>query len=97
MSHHGREDEREDCTIGWHESNLNRYGSAVELIKAIANGHGEDGADGSFATTTPRQACDAWLERNGLECEASKRRQRELRAERLDAEIAKLRAEREAL
>jgi hypothetical protein len=100
MSHHGREDEVDRDHVRSLEAMANRYGTAVELIKAIANGLGEDGSrahGGGFATTTPAQACDNWLEHNGMECEASRRRQRERRAEQLDAEIERLRAERAAL
>jgi hypothetical protein len=94
MSHHGREyeDDDRDCrdcaAIG------NKFGTAVELIKAIANGLrvGDRGRG-----LTPQTACDTWLESNGFECQASKKRQRERRAEQLDAEIAKLRAERAKL
>jgi hypothetical protein len=81
MSHHGREDEREvECTY------CGPYGSAIELIKAIANG-----------LDSPAPACDTWLERNGFECKASKQRQRDRRADELDAEIARLREERAKL
>jgi hypothetical protein len=70
----------------------------LELIKAIANGLGTpDSRSEPGRRTTPAQACDRWLETNGFECEASRRRQRERRAEQLDAEIARLRAEREKL
>jgi hypothetical protein len=97
VSHHGREDEREECNVSWHEIHLNRYGSAVELIKALASGFGEDGHNGQFATTSPKQACNAWLERHGFDCEATRRRERERRAIEIDAEIERLRAERAKL
>lgn len=100
MSHHGHEDEVDRDHIRDLAAAANEYRSAVELIKAIANGLGTDGSrahGGNYATTTPQQACDNWLERNGFECEASKRRQRELRAEQLDKEIERLRAERSRL
>lgn len=96
MSHHGREYEDETCGASC-SHNSNQLGLAVELIKAIANGYGEDGTNGNFATTTVRQACDQWLDKHGYPCESSKRRQRERRAEQLDQEIAKLQQERESL
>lgn len=93
MSHHGREGLDEDHECGSCAAIGNKYGTAVELIKAIANGFGTIHDTG----TTPQKACDGWLERNGFECEASKKRQRERRAEQLDAEIERLRAERAKL
>lgn len=94
MSHHGREDERAECTVDWHEANLNRYGSAVELIKAIANRGASPKRDGGPA---PHVLCDRWLEAHGFDCDASRKRQREQRAIELDAEIERLRAERAKL
>ncbi len=64
-----------------------RLYSAVRVIRAIAKNEKAD----------PSATCDAWLERNGFDCEASRRRQREQRAVQLDAEIERLRKEREAL
>ncbi len=96
MSHHGREGERDLDDIRECHA-CNNLGRAIELIKALANGHGEDGANGSYATGTPAQICDAWLDRNGYESKASERKQRERRAAELDAQIEKLRAERSKL
>jgi hypothetical protein len=62
--------------------------SAVALIQLLASGCDE---------FSPQFRCDSWLENNGYECEASRRKARELRAANLDAEIARLRAEREKL
>lgn len=92
MSHHGREDEREECTIGWHSINLNRYGLAVELIRAIAHGF-----CGEEQHMTVAQVADRWLEENGFECKATAQRQRDRRAAELDKEIARLQKEKEAL
>lgn len=94
MSHHGRED-TEECTVGWHETNLNRYGSAVELIKAIAARGLHD--PGRSHDPAPHVLCDRWLEEKGFDCEASRRREREKRAIELDAQIERLRQERAAL
>lgn len=69
------------------EPNQADWASALRLIQDIAR-------DGKV---DPSAACDAWLERNGFECESSRRRQRERRAEQLDAEIERLRAERAKL
>jgi hypothetical protein len=79
---------------------LNQLGSAVELIKALANGYGEDGSekhDGFYATTTPRQACDRWLQDNGYECESSRAAQRDIKLAKINAEIDRLQKEKEAL
>lgn len=85
MSHHGRDDERED-ECGLHCTRLN---SAVQLISQLARDE--------WVHTAIAGHCDAWLERNGFECEASRRRRRERRASELDAEIERLRAERAKL
>lgn len=82
----------------WHK--LNQLGRAVELIKAIANGYGEDGGEahgGSWATTTPRQACDKWLMGNGYECEATRSAQKAKRLKQLNEEIERLQKEKESL
>ncbi len=81
MSHHGREG------LDEYEPNQADWHGALQLIQAIAKNEKAD----------PSAACDAWLERNGFDCEASRRRQRERRVEQLDAEIERLRKEREAL
>jgi hypothetical protein len=67
--------------------------SAVHLISAIASGDG----DGCAGDLHLRAQCDAWLESNGYDCEATRKRNRERRADELDKEIARLRAEREKL
>ena len=86
--------------VSYYEAELNQLGSAVELIKAIANGYGEDGSenhDGFYATTTPRQACDRWLMDNGYECEATRAAQKAKRLEQLNKEIERLQKEKESL
>lgn len=81
-------EDRAACSV-----TANRLGSAVKLIAAIANGANPKRGGGP----APHVLCDRWLESNGYECEASRRRQRERRADDLDAEIARLRAERAKL
>lgn len=65
--------------------------SAVALIKAIRDEQ----------KVEPSAACDAWLGANGYETHAQRcareKRHRDQRASELDAEIARLRREREAL
>lgn len=92
MSHHGREDEREECGPAC-ARNSNQLGTAVELIKAIANGFNSKRGGGP----APHVQCDSWLEQHGYDCEATRRKQRERRATELDEEIARLQKEREAL
>lgn len=91
MSHHGHEDSmsawREQCDREALPIAQNRLSTAVALISAIAANQKAD----------PSAACDSWLEKNGYDCEASRRRARERRAEQLDAELARLKAERDAL
>jgi hypothetical protein len=65
----------------------NQLASAIVLITAIAK-------DQILDTSC---MCDSWLEHNGYECEASRRRERERRAKHLDAQIERLRAERAKL
>ncbi len=88
MSHHGREglDESEPNQADWH--------GALRLIRQIAALGANPKRSGGPA---PHVLCDRWLELNGFDCEASRRRQREQRAVQLDAEIERLRKEREAL
>lgn len=84
----------------YYEVELSQLGSAVELIKAIANGYGEDGGEahgGSWATATPRQACDKWLMDHGYECEATRMAQRMKRRVEIDSQIEKLKKERASL
>lgn len=84
----------------YYEAELNQLGSAIELIKAIANGYGEDGSEASaglWATTTPRQACDKWLMDNGYECEASRVAQKVKKLAEIEAQIAKLQQEKDKL
>lgn len=81
----------------YYEAELNQLGSAVQLIKAIANGHGEDGHKGQFSTTTPRQACDKWLMDNGYECEATRAAQKAKKLAEIEAQIAKLEKEKKEL
>lgn len=83
MSHHGREYEDDGPREVWPVW----AASALALIKDIA----QDNIIDTCCT------CDSWLEKYGFECEASRRRQREHRADELDAEIARLRAERAKL
>ncbi len=83
MSHHGREGERDECA--W--DTLPWAASALQFIRNVAK-------EPDMDHTT---RADKWLEVNGFECEASRRRQRDRRAEQLDAEIARLRAEMEKL
>lgn len=90
MSHHGREYEVDNS---WQTTPAqDQLVSAVALIKAIAEGptvlHGNQ-------STCAR--CDIWLYQNGFECAATRRRDRERRAEELDREIERLRAERQKL
>ena len=88
MSHHGREDEdRNECGLSCAQ-NANMLKSAVNLITALSKGVGLP----NIVST-----CDAWLDSNGFDCAASRKRQRERRAEQLDAEIERLRKERAAL
>lgn len=61
--------------------------SAVEFIQNVA----------AKPDTDHTTRADAWLQANGFECEATRRKARERRAAELDAEIARLRAEREKL
>ncbi len=92
MSHHGHDDEmrdfHRDSDAAQSLTVAKKLGSAVQLIQLLASGCDE---------FSPQSRCDSWLENNGYECEASRRRQRERRADQLDAEIARLRAEREKL
>lgn len=94
MSHHGREGEREtdrECR------DCNKLGRAIELIKALANGHGSPATNSVFSTGSVEEICDKWLDDNGYESFASVRRQRERKAAELDAQIEKLKAERAKL
>lgn len=68
--------------------------SLLHRIKDIAREGGDRSRSGGPA---PHVRGDRWLEANGHDCEASRRRQREQRAVRLDAKIERLRAERAAL
>lgn len=86
MSHHGREDEREDYEHAY-RSTSTKLNSALVLIRDIAKN----------LKACPVSSCDHWLEVNGYDCEATRRAQRERRAVQLDTEIARLRAERESL
>lgn len=90
MSHHGHEDSMEryyaECDREALPKVRMQLANAIELIETIAR-----------SKTSVAKTCDNWLEVNGFECEASRRRQRERRAEQLDAEIDRLRAEREKL
>jgi hypothetical protein len=101
MSHHGREGTQEDYeTASYYSVRMNQLSSAVELIKALANGLGEDGGKahgGSWATTTPSQACDKWLMDNGYECEATRAAQNAKKLAELEAQIAKLQQEKDKL
>jgi hypothetical protein len=63
----------------------NQLGTAVELITAIANG---------LPLSAARAAADTWLEKNGYPSKTSETRKRVARAEKLDAEIARLQEER---
>lgn len=95
MSHHGREYE-DDGKVSYdqHWNTANKLGKAVELIKAIANGHGEDGHNGQFSTTPPRQACDKWLMDNGYPCEATRAAQKAKKLAETDEKIKRLEEER---
>lgn len=86
MSHHGREYEDDKCGTLCTDTAA-KLRTAVKLISDIAENRKMD----------PSAAADTWLDRNGYDCESSRRRQRERRAEQLDAEIARLQAEREKL
>jgi len=86
MSHHGREGER-DYTDADYTRLQARLSSAVELISDVASGPTRGGP----------ARCDKWLEVNGYACEKTRRAYREQRADELDREIARLRAERDKL
>lgn len=94
MSHHGREYEDDNRCDSTCAANFSKVQSAVALIAAIAKEGGDRSRSGGPA---PHVLCDRWLEANGYDCEASRRRQREQRAVQLDAEIERLRAERAKL
>lgn len=84
----------------YYERELNQLGGAVQLIKAIAKGYGEDGGEahgGSWATTTPGQACDKWLMNNGYECEATQAAQKAKKLAEIEEKIAKLEKEKAEL
>lgn len=83
MSHHGREYEDNAPREVWPEW----AASALKFIQNVA----------AKPDTDHMTRADAWLQANGFECEASRRKARERRADQLDAEIARLRAEREKL
>ena len=91
MSHHGHEESMQQFYAECDRERLpvaeEKLRSAVALITAVAQNEFVD----------PGCECDTWLEANGYECEASRRRQRERRADELDKEIERLRAERAAL
>lgn len=99
MSHHGREYEEDKVSVDdyWYRSNM--LGRAVELIKAIANGYGENVSElpTLLGERTPRQACDTWLQDNGYECEATRAAQKAKRIKQLDEEIERLQKEKESL
>jgi hypothetical protein len=103
MSHYDSCREADKWTEGKREAysyygvELNQLGSAVELIKAIANGLGVDGFEGLPPMTTPAQACDRWLMDNGYECEATRQAQKQKKLKQLNDEIARLEQERDAL
>ncbi len=96
VSHHGREGEREECGQAC-QTRFAQLTSAIALIRAVADGVATARCTAYGGHSDPRKACDAWLERNGYECENSRRRARERRADELDVEIARLRAERARL
>jgi hypothetical protein len=94
MSHHGREYEDDNRCGSACSENFSKVQSAVALIAAIAKEGGDRSRSGGPA---PHVLCDRWLEANGYDCEASRKRRREQRAIQLDAEIAKLQQERALL
>jgi hypothetical protein len=78
----------------------NQLGSALELIRAIANGYGTPEGEfrEGFAMPTARQACDNWLDEHGYDgSEAGRRRKKEAEAKKIDAKIAALLKEKEEL
>lgn len=92
--------DRKKEAYDYYKRELTQLSSAIELIKAIANGYGEDGSeihDGMYATTTPRNACDKWLMDNGYECEATRQAQRIKRRIEVDNQIERLKQEKKAL
>lgn len=82
MSHHGREGEHECPSPG-----PSWAWSALNLINDIAAGKHKYTAD----------VCDTWLEKNGLDCENSRRKARERKIKEIDAQIAALKAAKEKL
>lgn len=93
MSHHGREYEPL-YTDSDYECVAKKLTSAVGLIFDIAKWGAQPKLNSGPA---PHVLCDRWLEANGYDCEASRKRRREQRAAELDAEIERLRAERAKL
>ena len=87
MSHHGREDEVDHDRIRYLEATANKYALAVQFIQSVAVT-----PDTDWATRAAK-----WLDDNGLPGPRAAERARVLRANQLDAEIARLQAEREKL
>lgn len=83
--------DRKREAYGYYDRELAQLGSAIELIKAIANGHE------MYATTTPRSACDKWLMDNGYECEATRAAQKAKKRAEIDEKIRQLEEERKEL
>lgn len=82
MSHHGREGEHECPSPGPFWA-----WSALTLINEIAACKHKYTAD----------VCDTWLEKNGLDCENSRRKARERKIKEIDAQIAALKSAKEKL
>lgn len=83
MSHHGNQD-----SMDRFYAECDRERLPVAESKRIA---------ATGAATWECTDCDSWLEANGYDCKGSRQRQRDRRAEQLDAELARLKAERDAL
>ena len=94
MSHHGREDEVEECGA-WCADNARKLCAAHKALETIASIDPDEDYRNTRCATV-RRIADAWLVESGYPGvdELRERAKRERRAAELDAEIACLQAER---
>jgi hypothetical protein len=91
MSHHGREDEREECGSAYRDT-AHALRMAISVLQDVASGTWIPVDGRSVAENV-----DRWLAENGYDCPTTRKNARERRAVELDAEIERLRAERAKL